>query len=111
MSDQIKQIAERLQGLRDVLELTPDEVAKSCQLSVEEYLGMESGEKDISVSALQKIARKYGIALDVLMFGEEPKMSSYFLTRCGSGVSVERTKAYISHWLPVFAGVRLILLL
>ena len=47
MSDQIKQIAERLQGLRDVLELTPDEVAKSCQLSVEEYLGMESGEKDI----------------------------------------------------------------
>ena len=64
MSDQIKQIAERLQGLRDVLELTPDEVAKSCQLSVEEYLGMESGEKDISVSALQKI------------------------------VSVERTKAY-----------------
>ena len=94
MSDQIKQIAERLQGLRDVLELTPDEVAKSCQLSVEEYLGMESGEKDISVSALQKIARKYGIALDVLMFGEEPKMKSYFLTRRGTGVSVERTKAY-----------------
>lgn len=93
MSDQIKQIAERLQGLRDVLELTPDEVAKSCQLSVEEYLGMESGEKDISVSALQKIARKYGIALDVLMFGEEPKMSSYFLTRCGSEC-LERTKAY-----------------
>ena len=58
MSDQIKQIAERLQGLRDVLELTPDEVAKSCQLSVEEYLGIN-----------------------------------------------------ISHWLPVFAGVRLILLL
>ena len=42
MSDQIKQIAERLQGLRDVLELTPEEVAESCQLSVEEYLGMES---------------------------------------------------------------------
>lgn len=94
MSDQIKQIAERLQGLRDVLELTPEEVAESCQLTVEEYLGMESGEKDISVSALQKIARKYGVALDVLMFGEEPKMSSYFLTRSGSGVSVERTKAY-----------------
>ena len=62
---------------------------------MEEYLGYgKRGRKDISVSALQKIARKYGIALDVLMFGEEPKMSSYFLTRCGSGVSVERTKAY-----------------
>ena len=94
MSDQIKQIAERLRGLRDVLELTSQEVAESCQLTVEEYLGMESGEKDIAGCALQKIARKYGIALDVLMVGEEPKMSAYFLTRCGTGVSVERTKAY-----------------
>lgn len=94
MSDQIKQIAERLRGLRDVLELTPEEVAQNCQLSLQEYLDMESGDKDISVSALQQISRKYSIALDVLMFGEEPKMSSYFITRCGTGVSVERTKAY-----------------
>ena len=35
MSDQIKQIAESHQGFRDVLELTADEVAKSCQLSVD----------------------------------------------------------------------------
>ena len=34
------------------------------------------------------------IALDALMFGEEPKMSSYFLTRAGKGTSIERTKAY-----------------
>ena len=34
MSDQIKQIAERLRGLRDVLELTSQEVAESCQLTV-----------------------------------------------------------------------------
>ena len=28
------------------------------------------------------------------MFGEEPKMSSYFVTRAGKGTSIERTKAY-----------------
>ena len=94
MNEQIKQIAERLRGLRDVLDLTPEEVAESCQMSLEAYLEMESGNKDISVSALQQIARKYDVSLDVLMFGEEPKMSSYFLTRKGAGVSVERTKAY-----------------
>ena len=94
MDDQIKQIAERLRGLREVLDLTPEEVAEDCQLNLEAYLAMESGEKDISVSALQQIARKYSISLDALMFGEEPKMSSYFLTRWGTGVSVERTKAY-----------------
>lgn len=94
MDDQIKQIAERLRGLREVLELSIEEIAEGAEISAEEYLMAESGEHDISVSMLQKIARKYNIALDALMFGEEPKMSSYFLTRAGKGVSIERTKAY-----------------
>lgn len=94
MSDNIKQIAERLRGLREVLEISPEEVAQSCNIDINDYVAMESGNCDISVSTLQKIARKYGITLDVLMFGEEPKMNSYFLTRHESGVSVERTKAY-----------------
>ena len=94
MDDKIKQIAERLRGLRDVLELTAEDIARDCDISAEEYRLAETGEYDISVSMLQKIARKYGIALDALMFGEEPKMSSYFLTRAGKGTSIERTRAY-----------------
>lgn len=94
MDEQIKQIAERLRGLRDALELSMEEVASDCKLTAEEYRALESGESDLSVSLLQRIAHKYGITLDELMFGEEPKMKSYFLTRKGTGVSVERTKAY-----------------
>lgn len=94
MEDQIRQIAERLRGLREVLELTAEDIARDCEISAEEYRLAETGDHDISVSMLQKIARKYGIALDALMFGEEPKMSSYFLTRAGKGISIERTKAY-----------------
>lgn len=94
MNDQIKQIAERLRGLREVLELSVEELAKESEICLEEYQRAETGEYDISVSLLQKVARKYNIALDALMFGEEPKMSSYFITRAGKGVSIERTKAY-----------------
>lgn len=94
MDEQIKQIAERLKGLRGALDLSVEEVAADCNFTVEEYQAIESGECDFSVSVLQRIARKYGITLDELMFGEEPKMKSYFLTRRGTGVSVERTKAY-----------------
>ena len=94
MDEQIKQIAERLRGLREAMELTTADVARDCGISQAEYERAESGEYDISVSMLQQIARHYGIELDVLMFGEEPKMSAYFLTRAGKGVSVERTKAY-----------------
>ncbi len=92
--NEIQQIAERLRGLRDVLELTPEDVARDCGISLEEYQRAETGTSDISVSMLQKIARHYSIALDVLMFGEEPKMSTYFLTRAGKGTSIERTRAY-----------------
>ena len=84
MCDPIKSIANRLRGLREVLELSAQEVAESCHLRVEEYMALESGESDISVNVLQTIARRYGISLDVLMFGEEPKMNAYF----------ERRKAY-----------------
>ena len=94
MDDQIRQIAERLRGLREVLELTAEDIARDCEISAEEYRLAETGDYDISVSMLQKIARQYGVALDALMFGEEPKMSSYFLTRAGKGTSIERTKAY-----------------
>ena len=94
MCDPIKSIATRLRGLREVLELSEQEVADSCRLSVDEYRDMESGDADISVNVLQTIARRYGISLDVLMFGEEPKMNSYFITRAGTGVSVERRTAY-----------------
>ena len=94
MNEQIKQIAERLRGLRDVLELTAEDIARDSDISAEEYRLAETGDYDISVSMLQKIARTYNVALDALMFGEEPKMSSYFVTRAGKGVSIERTKAY-----------------
>ena len=93
MEDTIKLIGERLKGLRDVLDLSVEEMAETCAITNDEYVAMENGESELHVSNLQKIAKKYGISLDVLMFGEEPHMSSYFLTRKGQGLSVERRKA------------------
>jgi transcriptional regulator with XRE-family HTH domain len=94
MNEQIIQIAERLRGLRDALDISIEEIANSCGINTDEYERAESGNEDISVGMLQKISRQYGISLDTLMFGEEPKMSTYFVTRAGKGTSIERTKAY-----------------
>ena len=92
MDEQIRQIGERLRGLREVLDIPAEEVAELCDITPEHYMKIESGEADPSVYRLSKIAKRYGIALDVLMFGEEPRMSSYFLTRNGQGMAVERRK-------------------
>lgn len=90
------QIGKRLKGLREVLDIPVDEIALLCGITHDEYLQMEEGGGTgyLHVSSLQKIARQYGISLDELLFGEEPRMSSYFLTRKGMGQTVERQEAY-----------------
>ncbi|WP_099463465.1 MULTISPECIES: helix-turn-helix domain-containing protein [Parabacteroides] len=105
MNEQIRQIAERLAGLRDALEITPEELARVCNITTDEYLLLESGTVDISVSVLHQISQAYGVELTTLMFGDEPKMSAYFVTRKGKGIAVERTKAYKYQSLAAgFAG-------
>ena len=94
MEESIKQIGQRLHGLREVLDIPVEEIAQLCGISVEHYLRIEAGEADPSVYRLSKISKRYGIALDVLLFGEEPRMSSYFLTRRDQGLRVERRQDY-----------------
>ena len=88
MNEQIKQIATRLKGLREVLDLTTADVAAVCGIEPREYELLESGNIDIPVSILHQIGAHYEIDLTALMFGEEPRMNSYVLTRKGKGASV-----------------------
>ena len=97
MDEQIKQIAIRLKGLRDVLDLTTQDVAQACGISEEKYIALESGEQDIPVSILHQISLHYGIDLSALMFGDEPRMNAYFLTRKGKG---ERKLINTNLWQP-----------
>ena len=90
----IEHVARRLKGLRDALDLSVSDISAACDIDEKDYVAYESGDADIPVSVLHRIAHKYGVELTALLFGEEPRMSSYFVTRKGKGVSVERTKAY-----------------
>jgi quercetin dioxygenase-like cupin family protein len=94
MDEQLKQIGERLKGLRDVLDLTAQEVADTVGISLDKYEKIEAGELDITISNLMKIAHKYGVSTEELIFAESPHMKSYFVVRKGQGMSIERTKAY-----------------
>ena len=81
MNEQIKQIAERLAGLRDALEITPEEMAKVCNLTPEQYMKLESGTVDISVSVLHQISQAYGVELTTLMFGSQVTNLGHFFRR------------------------------
>jgi transcriptional regulator with XRE-family HTH domain len=94
MEGQIKQIADRIRGLRDSLDITVEEMAVQCKRSPDEIRLYEAGETDIPMSFLFEVAQHFNIATSTLISGEEPRMTSYFLTRFGKGKSVERNKAY-----------------
>ncbi|NLO69467.1 MAG: helix-turn-helix domain-containing protein [Porphyromonadaceae bacterium] len=94
MNHEIAQIAERLRGLRDALGLNPDQVAEKCGISTSDYLKYESGKSDIPMSFLFILAQTFEIDTAELLTGESARASTFCVTRKGSEVSVERTKAY-----------------
>ncbi len=93
-TNDFKQIGQRLKGLRDVLDIPVTQMAQVCETSVDHYMKIENGECDPSVYRLNKISKRYGIALDVLLFGSEPRMQSYFVTRNGQSQMIERRGDY-----------------
>jgi transcriptional regulator with XRE-family HTH domain len=94
MNEQIRQIADRIKGLRDSLDITVEEMAERCKWTPGAIRLYEAGETDIPMSFLFEVAQQFNIATSTLISGEEPHMTSYFLTRFGKGISVERNKAY-----------------
>jgi transcriptional regulator with XRE-family HTH domain len=105
MNEQLKQISDRLRGLRDVLSVSTEEMAAAAMVDESEYVQYENGEKDIPVSLLHNISIRYNIEMTALLFGDEPRMHTYFLTRKGQGVAMERSKAYKYQSLAAgFAG-------
>jgi len=94
MNTQIKQIAERLRGLRDALNLTIAQAAEQCGISEVDYARYESGTSDIPMSFICQVAQTFEVETTVLISGDDPHAVSYFVTRKGTGASIERTKAY-----------------
>lgn len=94
MSEDLKQIGQRLKGLREALDMSAETFAASCNIPLAEYLDFESGEKDVTISKLKQIAVTHNIDVSVLMFDDEPRMSSYFLTRKGKGLAINRVEDY-----------------
>ena len=76
MDEQLKQIGERLRGLRDVLDIPVSEMAETIGIDAAKYEKIEAGELDITISNLMKIAHKYGVSTEELIFAESPHMKS-----------------------------------
>lgn len=89
-----REIAARLKGLRDALDISIEDLAARTGYGVDEARSYEEGETDIPVSYLFEVAKTCNVDLTALLTGDEAHLKSYSLVRAGQGLSVERRKAY-----------------
>lgn len=94
MNEQIKQIAQRIRELREILEVSVQELAKQVQVPVAEYEAYENAQTDIPIGVIYGVAAALNVDPTVLLTGEAPRMSDYTIVRQGKGVSIERYAGY-----------------
>ena len=94
MLEQIKEIAERVKGLREMSGESVEALAKELGLTESQYMEYESGAVDIPAGFLIKVAQKNNIELSALLSGENPRLHVYCVVRKDKGINVERRKQY-----------------
>lgn len=94
MEPNIKEVAHRIQALREDMEITMQEMADAAGISVAEYAAQESGDNDLSFTFLYKCANRLGVDVIELLTGENPHLSAYSLTRAGEGLSIKRRAGF-----------------
>jgi quercetin dioxygenase-like cupin family protein len=99
------EIAERLKGLRTLLEIEPEEMAAVTGLSTSDYLAFEAGNKDFSVTMLYNCSGRFGIDVTELLTGNSPTLHTYSLVRAGEGVLTSRRSNFsYRHLAENFSG-------
>ncbi len=94
MDQAYKDIAPRLRGLRDALDMTVEEMAAKTGASAAQVAQYESGEVEIPVGYLLKVSHCCQVDLTVLISGVESHLKGFSLVRKGEGLAVERRKDY-----------------
>ena len=94
MSEQIRQIAERIKDLREIAGLSAEALAAELGIPAETYRQYESGAVDIPVGFLYELAGKFHVELTAILTGEDPRLRTYSLVRKDKGVVVDRQKPY-----------------
>lgn len=92
--DKLKQVTERIQYLRDILEIPAEEMAEKLGVPASLYLEYEKGEKDIPISMIYAVASIFDVDATDILTGSSPRMYDYTVTRRGKGIDIKRYEGY-----------------
>ena len=85
----IKETARRIRELRQIMGISLEEMAQRTDLSLEEYIQCEEGNRNLSIGFLYRCVLIFGVDMGDLLEGRSPKLRAYALTRKGEGQRIE----------------------
>jgi transcriptional regulator with XRE-family HTH domain len=94
METHIMEISERIKGMREMLDISPEEMADVTGISIDQYLAAENGTSDFTFTFLMKCAQKFKMDIVELLTGSNPTLSFYTVVRKGHGLPIERRKGF-----------------
>ena len=95
MNEHFDSISERIRELREIFDLTEQEMAQETGVTPEKYLEYESSGKDIPISVLYHISQKFGVDLSEILTGEPARISTLQICRRGKGKTINRYPGYM----------------
>lgn len=94
MTDQLQEMGRRMRALREIEDVSRETMARKCEVSLDDYISFENGEKDFSFSFLYNAANALGVDVVDLMSGDSPKLSTCTMVKKGGGFEVKRRASY-----------------
>jgi len=101
MEYEIREVAVRLKALREILDISTAEMAELTEVSEQDYILSEMGEKDFSFTFLYKCAKRFNVSITELISGDAPKLSHYEIVRKNEGFPIKRRVGFSYQHLAV----------
>ena len=90
----LKELAERIRGLREACDVSVEDMASDLGVPVETYEQWETVADDVPISAIYHMAHRFGVDMSEVLTGTSAKLDTYHVVRRGEGKVVDRHPGY-----------------
>ena len=92
---QLSAVASRLREMREIMGWTMEEMAEKTEVSADQYRLSEAGRTDMPFTFIHKSAQAFNMELTELLEGHNARLSSYTVTRRGTGESTAQEDSVV----------------
>jgi len=92
--DELKELAARIRELREACGYSKETLAREIGVDPEVYAGYEQDGKDVPISVIYSIAKKFGVDFSEIISGTSAKLRTYQVVRKGAGQEADRFPGY-----------------